>query len=399
MIVSEINVAYGAQPDAETTGPVSAVVEGTRQKPRSFRRAALVSCLVSVIAITGAARAAELQVVATGLNNPRGLDFAPNGALYIAEAGTGGNGPTLDGAEGPVRFGLTGSVTRLFKGVQTRLIEGLPSLAREGGFAANGPSAISFGQLGTGVLTIGLGQNPAVRDAELGAQGAMMGGAFQLNPSGKLKLIADLAAVEGARDPDGRGPDSNPNGVWNEPGATFVTDAGGNSLLSIAANGRVSVVAIFPVRYVATPPFLPQPPFPAVLPMETVPTNVVRGPDGALYVSELTGFPFPVGGARIYRVVPGAHPQVYAEGFTNVIDLEFDAAGNLYVLELDTNGLLAPEAAGRLARVNAGTGVVQTIVSEGLVMPGGMTIGPDGAIYISNYSTAPGAGVVVRVQP
>jgi hypothetical protein len=76
---------------------------------------------------------------------------------------------------------------------------------------------------------------------------------------------------------------------------------------------------------------------------------VVRGPDGALYVSELTGFPFPLGGARIYRVAPGSAPTVYATGFTNVIDLEFDSAGNLYVLEIDRNGLAMPEVVGRLA--------------------------------------------------
>ena len=51
--------------------------------------------------------------------------------------------------------------------------------------------------------------------------------------------------------------------------------------------------------------------------MESVPTTVVWGSKddnkadkedgGVLYVGELTGFPFPVGGARIYRVV-GAGP-------------------------------------------------------------------------------------------
>jgi hypothetical protein len=42
---------------------------------------------------------------------------------------------------------------------------------------------------------------------------------------------------------------------------------------------------------------------------------------------------------------------------------------------------------------------VQTIVAEGLIMPGGMAIGPDGAIYISNFSVVPGGGEVVRVVP
>jgi hypothetical protein len=36
---------------------------------------------------------------------------------------------------------------------------------------------------------------------------------------------------------------------------------------------------------------------------------VVVGPDGAYYVSQLTGFPFPVGAANVYRVVPGSAPR------------------------------------------------------------------------------------------
>jgi hypothetical protein len=38
-----------------------------------------------------------------------------------------------------------------------------------------------------------------------------------------------------------------------------------------------------------------------------------------------------------------------------------------------------------------------TVLSDGLVMPGGLAIGPDGALYISNFSIFPGAGQVVRV--
>ncbi len=116
-----------------------------------------------------------------------------------------------------------------------------------------------------------------------------------------------------------------------------------------------------------------------------------------MYVSQLTGFPFPVGAAKIYRVVPGSAPTVYAEGFTNIIDLAFDAQGNLYVLAIDQNSLLAPDVTGRLARVNAGGGAVETIASTGLVMPGGMMIGSDGGIYISNYSTSPTAGEVIKI--
>ena len=344
--------------------------------------------------------AASWTVVATGLDNPRGLDFAPNGALYVAESGRGGgpNAPSVPGGEGsPVYLGNTGAITRIVGGVQERIVTGLPSLANADGSRANGPSNISFGQVGHALVTMGLGRPPALR-TQLGPAAAALGTLQQMAQNGQLKLVADIGVFEAARDPDGNGPDTNPTGVTSEKGGVaYVADAGGNSLLQVSANGTVSLVAVFPNVMVARPPFLP--PGPAQIPMQAVPTSVVRGPDGALYVSQLTGFPFPPGAARIFRVVPGSAPTVYATGFTNVIDLAFDASGNLYVLEIDQNGLLAPSPTGRLARVGPGGAPTVTIASDGLVMPGGLVIGPDKAIYISNYSASPAVGEVIRLQP
>lgn len=367
---------------------------------RPFSRTHLGSVFLAVACAAlplSVAQPAAWTVVASGLDNPRGLDFAPSGALFIAEAGRGGNGPTVVGGTGViVHFGLSGAVTRVFNGVQERIVSGLPSLANAQGGSAIGPSDISFEQEGQAALTIGLEQNPAVRKTTLGAQAGAMGTVCRLNANGHIKLIADLAAFEMIKDPDQNGPDSNPNGALNDGGgAVYVADAGANTLLEVHANSAVSVVAVFPNRLVPPPPFLP----PMDIAMQAVPTSAVRGPDGALYVSQLTGFPFPQGGARIFRVVPAAAPEVYATGFTNIIDLEFDASGRLYVLEIDTNGLLAPEVTGRLACVDVAGNTAVTVASEGLVMPGGMTIGPDGAIYVSNYSAMPGLGQVVRIQP
>ena len=86
---------------------------------------------------------------------------------------------------------------------------------------------------------------------------------------------------------------------------------------------------MFPIRP-DVPNELPfGPPF---VDMQAVPTAVVEGPDGAYYMSQLTGFPFPIGGANIYRVNPrtGAY-KVFKGGFTNIMDLAFDKHGTLYV--------------------------------------------------------------------
>jgi hypothetical protein len=177
-----------------------------------------------------------------------------------------------------------------------------------------------------------------------------------------------------------------------------VTDAGGNDLLKVDRKGCIKVVAVFPPRVVSAPPGIPD--LPPELPMQAVPTTVVKGPDGAYYVGQLTGFPFPPGAANVWRVVPGHDPRVFAGGFTNIIDIALDKRGRLYVLEITTNGLLnTPEGelpVGRLVRVNR-NGSRTTLASEGLNAPGGFVLGR-GAAYITNNSILSDAGQVVKVK-
>jgi hypothetical protein len=131
--------------------------------------------------------------------------------------------------------------------------------------------------------------------------------------------------------------------------------------------------------------------------LEAVPTSVTRGPDGALYVGELTGFPFPSGMARVWRVVPGEKPTIYAKGFTSIIDLAFDGNGRLHVLEIAKNGLHSPDRTGALIRVEA-DGKHTELLHKQLTAPGGMAFGPGQTLFISNHTTSPGIGEVLRVQ-
>jgi hypothetical protein len=207
----------------------------------------------------------------------------------------------------------------------------------------------------------------------------------------------DLSGFEAARNPDGSFVDTNPYAVLSTAHGHLVVDAGGNDLLRAGNQGRVSTLAVFPQRLVPAPDFLGLPPG-SEIPMDSVPTSVTRGPDGAYYVGELTGFPFPLHGARVYRVVPGNAPEVYAEGFTNIIDIEFGPDGLLYVLEITHKSLLSESPNGALLRVGA-DGSAEVVARRGLILPAGLTFGPDGAAYISNCGPCEaGAGEVVRVQ-
>src|SRR5262245_5591793 len=96
--------------------------------------------------LSGTTSAQPIQVIASGLDNPRGLSFGPDGALYVAEAGRGGGGPCspFDLFGEKVCFGPTGAVTRISNGQKTRIVTGLSSFAHHDGGYAFGPHDISF---------------------------------------------------------------------------------------------------------------------------------------------------------------------------------------------------------------------------------------------------------------
>lgn len=357
------------------------------------------TALVAVAIVAGGrpvvrAQAPALQVIASGLDNPRGVVFGSDGALYVAEAGHGGTSSLcLPQADAPPTapprcYGPSGAVTRVTPtGGQQRVVTGLPSLAPPDGMNAGGPHDIDFG-LGRAFVTIGFGGNPIAR-APFEAAGIRLGSLVRILPDGQWDYVVDISAYEGTANPDGGAIDTNPFGLRVLSDRALVTDAGANALLQISLNGTISTLAVFPNRVL--PPTI-----------QSVPTSVVEGPDGSLYVGELTGAPFVVGAARVYRVpATGGTPTVVAAGFTNIIDIAFSPSGQGYVLEHDADGIiptLGPGTAGRLIRINA-DGSQTVIATPGLVKPGGMAFGPDGALYITNRSIFPGTGEVVRLVP
>lgn len=341
-------------------------------------------------------------VVASDLNNPRGLNFGPDGALYVAEAGSGGPGPCAEGPEGLRCYGTSGSIARieLRSGAIIRVATDLPSLAGVDGSFANGAHDIYFQGLGNGFLTIGFGGHPANRTIEFASAGASFASMANMNASGEWNLQEDLGAYEAAANPAGDEVDSNPYGILALPGKRVVADAGANALNQVDANSTLSTLATFPDRMVEAPPFLEQPPG-TLIPMDAVPTSVTLGPNGNYYVGQLTGFPFPIGGANVYRVpAQGGTPEVFASGFTAIIDVDFGPDGSLYVLEIAKNGLLDAfifgDWTGALIRV-APDGTRTELAPGSLFAPGGVAVGKDGALYVTNNSIFSGSGQVLRI--
>ena len=361
---------------------------------------AMVASLVPLFAMPAAAVSAP-EPVATGLDAPWKLTEGPDGAMYVAEGGVGG--PTCATVVGPegdeveACTGSTGAVTAIDADGQTRVATGLPSLSI-GGMETFGPTGIAFDSLGRLHVVTGLGNDVAGR-AEIGEE--RLGTLLRIASNGDATVVADLAAFEEANDPDGglpgvAGPDSNPYGLTFDGTDALVADAGGNSLVRVTANGSTSLEALFPPTFVDPPPFIPAP---GQIPMQAVPTSVEVN-DGAILVSQLTGFPFPVGAANIFDVSSGS-PIPALTGFTNVIDMAIADDGTIYVLEFAATSLLDP-AGPQAALVQVRTDGTRKVLLYGaeLPVPGGVAVGSDGMVYLSVCTLCgPGQGMVWKVDP
>ncbi len=344
---------------------------------------------LSALGLSPAATAADrvqgrgggMRVVATGLDNPRDLTFS-GGNLYVAESGQGGSGPCWKGAEGPTCFGPTGAITRIRHGHQSRVVTGLPSAASKEGGGAAGPSDLKV-RGGRFTMVLGLGADPTVREGKPRGVRQLATLATGTLRSSHLRVVADLGAHEIEVNPEPTDLDTNPVGLVQRGRRTYVVDAGANALLQVSRRGHVRTRAVFPSV--------------AGTNADAVPTAAAYGPDGALYVSQLTGFPFTVGAASIWRVAPGKAPVKWATGLTNVTDLGFDRQGRLYAVQIAANGLLAgKDARGSVVRIARAGGDTHTTIQGDLMFPYGIAL-RKGYAYVTTNSNQADVGQVVRI--
>ena len=341
---------------------------------------------------------ATIQVVASGLNSPRGLVYdRSNKRVLVAESGVDAinvTGPCGIGEDGtPLCYGDTGSVFQYSTrtGAGSRIITGLPSVSiPDGNIAVLGLHDLALFQ-GTLHGVFGLLGMVSTRE-EFAAQGAAH--AFDLGTVGTFgsgayayQQYADVTAFEDGLE---AGQESDPYGIIVNPSyGTMIANPGGpvatgNDILQFK-NGQLTQATSIATRTINNRR------------IESVPTCVTRGPDGAFYAGELSGFPYFPGVARIMRFVPGQAPTVYADGFTNIIDCTFDEDGNLLVLEIAKFGLLNADQTGSLIKVK-GNGTKTELVSTGMTNPGGVAPAGGGVYYITNFTAGfDGDGELLKV--
>lgn len=374
----------------------------------------VLTCCFTIAAGTEAAQAASLSVIADKLDNARGLGFGDDGSIYVTEAGNGGNcQPSVT-----LCAGNTGAVTKVTPdGQQERILSDLPSLAispSPNQRFVDGPQELKFDSSGNAYLLYAYGTFPGSRDAELNAAAGntippdrvvntpSLGQFYSVDlNTGNLTSITDLAKYELVNNPDGTDLISNPYALAINGNTAYIADAGANDVLSVKLDGSNLQAIPLPGQTIENPELPPSVSgqVPEKLEVQSVPTGVTVGPDDALYVSELTGFPYPEGKARVFRIGVDGELEVYADGFTQIGDLEFDKDGNLLVLQYADRSLWKGDLAGSLIQI-APDGTRTTLISAGEGLEGATALGisPNNEIYVTNKGDRPDEGQLLRVD-
>ena len=321
---------------------------------------------------------ATATVFATGLRFPRGLKFGPDGRLYVAESGLGGEDTTIglcdqDPNFGPYHSGRTSRVSSFdLEGNRRVSVDNLPSSIDIFG-ETFGAADLAFLDGDLYILTNGSGCSHGVSYAN--------NGIFRVNGNGTLTQINDLS-IWTQTHPVANPPccDFDAEGVWwtltVNHGSFFTNNANTGDFLQVSPAGTTT-------RFLDI----------SSTEGHNVPTAVaVRG---NFYLANLGLFPITPGSSSLFKILPNHTLVRLFDGLTAVISL-VSRDGKLYALETSTAADLPLPGSGKIVQLGD-SGEVTEILS-GLSFATAITSGPDGALYVSEFGYGdPGFGRILKI--
>ncbi len=310
-----------------------------------------------------------------GLHHPRAIAFAPDGRLFLAEAGSAlsdGRVTSIDAA-----------------GITTVLHSGLPRYPSPYGDDEDvGLAGIDY-LAGSIYGVIGQGE------ADLASFFFRVDAGGIFTPLANLKhqpvLGFPAQAPTPAIDPESGTVIYDPNNLFDlafhpEQGVFYISDAGANWILAVTPDGRA-------VDYVAQY---------ARVGGHTVPTGIVIGPDRAVYHGLLSGFPYTIGAGVVSRIDAARNVSDFVLGLTMPIDVAWGPDGSFYILEFaqGLDGGSPPAITAASGRVLRRDGDRLDLVIDGLNYPYAMAFGPSGDLWITVNSSFgdPASGQLIRVR-